>query len=164
LQRDGISAERIRLVREADMRYTGQSMEVRVHAPAGAIDRDFVASLIAAFHATHARTFGYNYAGQQKIELVNVRVSGFGLIDRPQIPQLAAGDTVTTARGTMRPVYFDRAFQDTAIYDRASLPAGCRINGPAVIEEFGSTSVVFPGQTLTVDPHGILVIRSGAEP
>jgi N-methylhydantoinase A len=96
--------------------------------------------------------------------LVNVRVSGFGRIDRPQIPRLAPGDTVIPARKTMRPVYFDGSFGDTAIYDRAALPPGCRVRGPAVIEEYGSTSVVFPGQTLRVDPHGVLIIRSGAEP
>jgi N-methylhydantoinase A len=164
LQRDGIAPDRTRLVREADVRYAGQSTEVRVQAPAGAVDRGFLASLIAAFHAAHARTFGYDYAGQQKIELVNLRVSGFGLIDRPQIPQLAPGDTVIPARKMTRPVYFDGSFGDTAIYDRVALPPGCRVSGPAVIEEFGSTSVVFPGQTLRVGPHGVLIIRSGAEP
>jgi N-methylhydantoinase A len=46
------------------------------------------------------------------------------------------------------------------VFDRASLPPGNQINGPAVIEEFGSTTVVFPGQFVDVDPHGILVIRS----
>jgi N-methylhydantoinase A len=162
LWRDGIARDRIRLVREADVRYAGQSMEVRVQAAAGAIDRDFLAHLIAAFHAAHAKTFGYDYAGQQKVELVNFRVSGFGLIDRPQVPRLPPGETAAVRKAT-RPVYFDGAFQDTAIYDRAALSAGSRVQGPAVIEEFGSTSVVFPGQTLTVDPHGVLIIRSGAE-
>jgi N-methylhydantoinase A len=61
----------------------------------------------------------------------------------------------------MRHVYFDGAFRDTAIYDRAALPPGFRIDGPAVVEEFGSTTVVFPHQRLEVDAHGILVIRAG---
>ena len=43
--------------------------------------------------------------------------------------------------------------------DRAVLPPGWRLEGPAVVEEFGSTTVVFPGQTLEVDPHGILIVR-----
>ena len=93
LERDGIDAARMRLVREADMRYAGQSMEVRVTAPGGAVDAAFLAGLIEAFHAAHLRTFGYNYAGQQKVELVNFCVSGFGLIERPAFPscQRAAG-------------------------------------------------------------------------
>lgn len=160
LERDGIDPARIRVAREADMRYAGQSMEVRVAAPAGAVDAAFLAALIDAFHAAHLRTFGYNYAGEQKIELVNFCVSGFGLIERPDIPKLAARGASTPARKSVRPVYFDGAFRDTPVYDRAVLPAGFRLEGPAVVEEFGSTTVVFPAQHLDVDPHGILIVRS----
>jgi N-methylhydantoinase A len=162
LMRDGIEASRIRLVREADIRYAGQSMEVRVTAPGGAVDASFLAGLIGAFNAAHLKTFGYNYAGQQKIELVNLCVSGFGVIERPQMPKLASREGRPTAK-SQRAVYFGSAFQDTPVYDRASLPPGGRVSGPAVVEEFGSTTVVFPGQTLEVDPHGILVIRSSQE-
>jgi len=159
LERDGIAPARIRITREADIRYAGQSMEVRVGAPSGAIDHAFLAALIDAFHAAHLRTFGYNYAGRQKVELVNLCVSGFGLIERPELPKLAARGGATPARKSARPVYFDGAFRDTPIYDRAVLPPGFRLDGPAVVEEFGSTTVVFPGQTLEVDPHGILIVR-----
>jgi N-methylhydantoinase A len=160
LGRDGIDAARMRIVREADIRYSGQSMEVRVAAPPGAVDKSFLGSLIAAFHAAHLRTFGYNYSGQQKVELVNLCVSGFGLIERPQMPELKRHGGAIPARKSMRPVYFNGALRDTPIYDRASLGPGVRLQGPAVVEEFGSTTVVFPQQELAVDPHGILVIRS----
>jgi len=159
LQRDGIEASRIRLVREADIRYAGQSMEVRVTAPGGAVDELFLSGLIDAFHAAHLKTFGYDYAGKQKIELVNLCVSGFGVIERPRMPKLAAREGRPTAKGS-RAVYFGSAFHDTPVYDRASLPSGGRIDGPAIIEEFGSTTAVFPGQYVEVDPHGILVIRT----
>src|SRR5581483_3891292 len=89
LVQDGIEASRIRLVREADIRYAGQSMEVRVAAPSGPIDAAFLGGLAQAFHTAHLKTFGYHYAGQQKLEFVNFCVSGFGLIDRPTIPKLA---------------------------------------------------------------------------
>jgi N-methylhydantoinase A len=159
LERDGIEPSRIRLVREADIRYAGQSMEVRVTAPGGTVDASFLTGLIGAFNAAHLKTFGYDYAGQQKIELVNLCVSGFGLIDRPQMPKLKerAGNP---APKSDRAVYFGTRFRDTPVFERASLPPGGKIEGPAVIEEFGSTTVVFPGQTVEVDPHGILVIRS----
>ena len=158
LQRDGIEASRIRLVREADIRYAGQSMEVRVTAPGGAIDKAFLSGLIGAFNAAHLKTFGYNYAGRQKIELVNLCVSGFGVIERPGMPRLAerAGKP---APKSSRAVYFGARFVDTPVYDRTLLPSGGRVDGPAVVEEFGSTTVVFPGQYVEVDPHGILVIR-----
>jgi N-methylhydantoinase A len=158
LERDGIEASHVRLVREADMRYAGQSMEVRIVAPGGAVNETFLAGLIDAFHAAHLRTFGYNYAGQQKVEFVNFCVSGFGVIERPSMPKLSAGMAAPAPKNT-RAVYFGQAFQDTPVYDRSLLSSGFTLTGPAVVEEFGSTTVVFPGQTLEVDPHGILVVR-----
>ena len=158
LERDGIERARIRLTREADMRYAGQSMEVRVAAPIGGVDAAFIASLIAAFHAAHLKAFGYDYAGRQKVEIVNFSVSGFGIVDRPRIPKLDKGPSAKP-RCANRAVYFDGAFRDTPIYHRSALAAGFRLDGPAVIEEFGSTSVVFPGQTLEVDVHGILIVH-----
>jgi N-methylhydantoinase A len=158
LERDGIEASRIRLVREADIRYAGQSMEVRVTAPGGSVDEKFLSGLIGAFSAAHLKTFGYNYAGKQKIELVNLCVSGFGLIERPQLPKLAMPSSRPEPKGK-RAVYFGTAFQETPVFDRAALPSGGRVNGPVIVEEFGSTTVVFPGQVVEVDPHGILVIR-----
>jgi N-methylhydantoinase A len=164
LTRDGIERSRMRLVREADVRYAGQSVEVRVTAPSGAIDAKFLAALIDAFNAAHKRTFGYNYAGQQKIEIVNLCVSGFGLIERPELPKLVKRDGATPARKAVRPVYFDGAFRNTPVYDRAALLPALRIEGPAIIEEFGSTTVVFPSQFLEVDPHGVLIVRSSRRP
>jgi N-methylhydantoinase A len=158
LEKDGIPSARITLLREADVRYAGQSMEVRVPAPSGAIDAQFVAGLTDAFHAAHLKTFGYNYAGQQKVEVVNFCVSAFGLIDRPHIPELKKNGA--PAQPVSRSVYFDGQFHDTPVFARASLPAGFTFTGPAIVEEFGSTSVVFAGQKLSVDPHGILIIRA----
>jgi N-methylhydantoinase A len=159
LRRDGIDPARIRLLRQADVRYVGQSMEVRVEAPAGAVDAAFVDRVADAFHAAHRQTFGYDYAGQQKVEFVNFCVSGFGLIERPQLPKLDTVHGSPKPSGT-RAVYFDGAFLDTPIYQRPTLAPGARIDGPAVIEEFGSTTVVFPRQRLEVDPHGILILRA----
>jgi N-methylhydantoinase A len=166
LERDGIERARIRLVREADVRYTGQSMEVRVPAPSGRIDGAFLTGLIAAFHAAHLKTFGYNYPGEQKVELVNFCVSGFGMIDRPSIPKLEPGGG-SAPSPQRRAVYFSGSFRETPVYQRDALFAGLRLEGPAVVEEFGSTTVIFPGQHLEVDAHGILIVRracAGAEP
>ena len=157
LEDDGIARARIRLVREADVRYAGQSMEVRVSAPSGKVDAAFIAATIGAFHAAHLKAFGYNYARRQKVEIVNFCVSGFGMIERPSIPKLAVAEPAKPR--TARPVYFGGAFRETPIYDRSALPAGFRSDGPAVIEEFGSTTVVFPGQRLDVDQHGILIVQ-----
>jgi N-methylhydantoinase A len=158
LLRDGIPMSRIRLVREADVRYAGQSMEVRVTAPAGTVDDGCVKRIIDAFHSAHLKTFGYNYAGEQRVELVNFCVSGFGQIERPAVPRLAV-EMPPPPEPQRRPVYFGGEFRPTPVYQRSTLPPGFRLDGPAVIEEFGSTTVVFPGQHLEVDAHGILVVR-----
>jgi N-methylhydantoinase A len=162
LERDGIARANIRLARECDMRYAGQSMEVRISAPSGPVDGNFIARLIENFNTAHLKTFGYNYAGKQKVELVNFCVSGFGVIDRPSVPKLElAGKTAPQA--AKRKVYFKGAFIETPIYQRGTLGAGFTLNGPAIVEEFGSTTVVFPGQKLEVDPHGILIVRPARE-
>jgi N-methylhydantoinase A len=158
LKEDGIARERIRLVREADIRYIGQSMEVRVVAPGNAVDDSFIASLIGSFHAAHRRTFGYDYKGEQLTEIVNLRVSGFGLIERPSLPKLQRRQARAVSNGA-RNVWFDGSMRETKIYDRAALSVGAKLEGPVIVEEFGSTTVVFPGQQLTVDEHGILILR-----
>lgn len=81
------------------------------------------------------------------------------MIERPTLPRLEPMPGVTPARKSMRKIYFDGGWIDTAIYDRAVLPAAHRLEGPCVVEEFGSTTVVWPGQWLEVDAHGIMVVR-----
>lgn len=159
LKSDGIDAKDIRVLREADVRYLGQSMEVRVPAPAGRFDGRFITGLLDSFHAAHEKAFGYGYRGKQKVEVVNFCVSGFGLIDRPQLPKLPAAAADSARPRTTRHAFFGGRFVETPVYDRKELPAGARVDGPAVIEEFGSTTVVLAGQQLSVDPHGIMVIR-----
>ncbi len=160
LTRDGIDLVHQSYVRQADIRYVGQSMEVRVNAPAGALGPESLDAFAEAFHAAHERTFGYAYRGEQKIEVVNFCLSGFGATERPELPKLPDSDAdPEAARKETRPVFFAGDHRDTPVYDRSGLPAGTRIEGPAVIEEFGSTTVVFPGQNVTVDPHGVLIVR-----
>lgn len=161
LERDGIDRARMRLVREADVRYVGQSMEVRVAIPAGPVTTELVTALTNNFHETHLRTFGYDYRERQRVEIVNWRVSGFGVIARPQLPRIAAGAAAASPHTTRR-AWFSGGWIDTPVYDRATLTYGAVVEGPAIIEEFGSTTVVFPRQRCSVDPHGILIIRSGA--
>ena len=162
LDKDGIAPTKSRSLREADVRYAGQSMEVRVPAPAGEIDAQFVAGLVEAFHAAHLKTFGYNYAGQQKVEVVNFCVSAFGVIDRPEHPALDEIRRGAEARAAGR--FISTANFATRRFSRAPrCRRDLRSTGPAIVEEFGSTTVVFPGQKLTVDPHGILIVRAGGD-
>jgi N-methylhydantoinase A len=160
LDREGFDRSGQIYLRSVDLRYFGQAFEVRVDAPAGPVNKAFAANVLAAFHDAHEGLYGYCYrddpSGSHPVEWVNLRVSGIGPITRPSLTRLPApvGD-LSRARTGRRPVRFDDWLQ-TPVYDRAALALADRIDGPAVIEEFGSTVPVHPGFTVTVDAFGNL--------
>jgi N-methylhydantoinase A len=160
LELQAVTEERRRYVRSADLRYFGQGYEVRVDLPDGEIGRDAVDTAVERFHAAHERLYGYSYRGKQSVEFVNARVTGIGLIERPALsarPQ-AAG---TASAECVRDAFFD-AFVECPVYQRGSLDAGMRLAGPAIVEEYGSTTIVQPGQSVHVDQFGNLLLRPGA--
>jgi N-methylhydantoinase A len=155
------------LERTADVRYFGQAWEVRVEVPAGTLDRALADTVVDRFHLAHERTYGYSYRGAQppqQIEWVNLRVTGVGPIERPVLKPLDRlwDDGVERAQLGCRRVYFDDAFLETPIYGRARLQPGDHLTGPAIVEEFGSTSVVFPRMRASVDGFGNLVLERAA--
>ena len=164
LEKDGIERADVNFIRQADVRYAGQSMEVRVNVPGGDLTDGLVAGIAENFHTAHERIFGYCYRGGQKIELVNYAVSGMGEVNKPALQPLDAGESdAVPVADSVRPVSFGGAFVDTEIFDRAKLAPGMQLTGPVVIEEFGSTTVVFPEQQVTVDAYGILIIKSAQQ-
>ncbi len=162
LDREGFDRDVHVFQRSADLRYDGQAFEVRVDAPAGAVDAEFRSAVVAAFHDAHEQTYGYATRDDPRhpVEWVNLRVSGIGPITRPELPSLATRESgsVHDARSGTRPVFFDGWHADTPVYWRADLRAGDVVAGPAVLEEFGSTVPVHPGFTATVDDHANLVV------
>ena len=150
LDREGFARSEHRYVRTADLRYYGQAFEVRV--PVDGLDaaRD-------AFHDAHEQTYGYSFRDkpEQQVEWVNLRVTGVGPIRRPELAELPPGGGATPT-GT-RQVCFD-GYRETPIYWRPDLGPGDVIEGPAIIEEYGSTVPLHPGFQATVDRFGNLVI------
>jgi N-methylhydantoinase A len=164
LARHGVPPERQRLLRSADMRYQGQAYEVRVDMPGGTVDAATGKQAVEAFHLAHRRAYGYDYRGKQQVEFVNLRVTGLGLIDKPTLREIQpGGPDASVARKGERAVYFEAVgdFQPCPLYDRARLLAGNHISGPAIIEEYGSTTVVFPGQQASVDRFGNVLLTRG---
>jgi N-methylhydantoinase A len=167
LTREGFLAEQMTLLRTADVRYFGQASEVRVDVPSGQLDRVAADGAIARFHAAHEKTYGYSYRASQPpqaIEWVNLRVTGIGPIQRPPLrpaASLLSGGIERACIG-QRSVYFDTGRVDTPIYARAQLQPGDCIAGPAIVEEFGSTTVVFPSLAATVDGFDNLLLRRRA--
>jgi N-methylhydantoinase A len=161
LDREGFAREQHRYVRSADLRYDGQAFEVRVPAPDGPVDAALQAAVVAAFHDEHERLYGYCYRDQPRhaVEWVNLRVSGIGPISRPQLERLPAGDgDPAAARTGSRQVVFDAGPLDTPIYDRDRLSAGDTLDGPAIVEEFGSTVPIHPGFSARVDELANLIV------
>jgi N-methylhydantoinase A len=160
LDREGFPRAQHQFVRSADLRYFGQAFEVRVPVAPEPLDRLLADSVADAFHATHEQLYGYSFRGddRQPVEWVNLRVSGIGPIPRPQLRQVAAGDGDPGGAQTgVRPVFFDD-WVETPVFWRPDLASGDAINGPAVVEEFGSTVPLHPGFTAQVDRLGNLIV------
>ena len=139
------------------MRYVGQSYELTIEV-GDAFDASSADGLEERFHAEHDRMYGFSAPGEPT-ECVSLRVTTVGRIAKPPLRHLEPGDTPEPKE--RRPVYFAETcgYVDCPIYDRYTLPAGARIRGPAVVEEFDSTTVLHPGYVVGVDTHGNLLIE-----
>ncbi|HET6209264.1 MAG TPA: hydantoinase/oxoprolinase family protein [Jatrophihabitans sp.] len=163
LQREGFPAAERRFERSADLRYFGQAFEVRVPVPDGDLDEAVLGTVADAFHRAHRALYGYDFATAtgQPVEWVNLRVSGVGPIRRPELAEYPALGLDPVSG--FRPVCFDGAeYQRTPLYDRAKLSPGDVVDGPAVIEEFGSTVPIHPGFRAELDRYGNLLVTRGA--
>jgi N-methylhydantoinase A len=166
LATEGFAGEDHVFARTADVRYFGQAFEVRVAVPEGPLTHETIGVVAERFHAEHRALYGYDFAddASQQVEVVNLRVSGIGPIRRPAVPTLGEAAELPPPTGR-RPVCFDPrvGYLDTPVHWRPDLRAGHVLDGPVVIEEFGSTVPVHPGFTARVDGYGNLVVtRSGS--
>jgi N-methylhydantoinase A len=161
LASEGVPADRMRFVRQLDVRFVGQSYELTVELPHYPLDADGLAALNAAFRAAHRKAYGYA-ADDEPTELVNVRTTAVGAVRRPARRELAEGgpDSRAALKGR-REVYFHEAGGLTPcdVYDRYKLKAGNRLAGPAIVEEVDSTTVIHPGYAATVDRFGNMLIQ-----
>jgi N-methylhydantoinase A len=151
------------LTRTADLRYYGQAFEVRVPVGAGVFGAGLADAAAEEFHRQHRSLYGYDFRGdpRQRVEWVNLRVTGTGPIPRPRLGRLAAGDgDPVRALTGRRNVVFGRSqlATDTALYWRPRLRAGDVVAGPAIIEEYGATVPVHPGYEADVDKFGNLLV------
>ncbi len=150
LDRQGFAEHRY--LRSADLRYCGQAFEVRVTVGDAGIDE-----VARRFHDEHERLYGYCHRNDP-VEWVNLRVSGIGPIKRPRDVERPPGDgDPARARTGERRVCFEE-WAHVPVYSRELLEPGDVLEGPAVIEEFGSTLPLHPGFTARMDSHGNLVV------
>jgi len=161
-----VPADQVRFARRVDMRYLGQEHTVNVPFPAGAVTDQLLDQVRASFHERHEHL--YTYRLPAPVEFVTFHVTATVAVAKPTPQRIGAarerdGDGRPREKGTRRVNFDASGVIETPIYERASLEAGAIIDGPAIVEEPASTTVVFPAQQARVDDYGNLVITTGAE-
>ncbi len=155
LRDSGLADDDITVRRSAEMRYVGQGHEVEVDVPAGALAPASLESLTAAFEAAYRALYSRTPLGVA-IEALNWRTVLSGPPPDFSIEtsgRAAAGPGAGDVIKKRRPAYFAEAagYVDTPVYDRYRLTPGTHLDGPAIIEERESTTVIGPGARVVVD-------------
>ena len=157
----GFASDRVEVERRADLRFEGQEHTVTVDLAAGWGSGD-AAALRAAFVARHRRLYGHGDP-EAVVELVTVRCRGIVPAEEPRWPPWTVRSNASPR--AERPVFFREAGAtvSTAIYDRDSLAVDQPVIGPAIVEEWTSTTLVPPGWTARTEPLGNLVLARTAD-
>jgi N-methylhydantoinase A len=156
LAADGIPPDRRRSVRIAECRYVGQGFELRAQLPAEALSPDNIGVAIRNFYAAHKQVYGHAFE-DQLVEVVTLRVVASADVDTLRLPDLPKGGR--SDPGEARLYVRDTVFDDgtklpTPRYQRSKLLDGDTVNGPALIVQHNSTTLLPPGYRATVLSHG----------
>jgi N-methylhydantoinase A len=168
--RQGMPADAVAYEYVLDMQYYGQvfSLPISLGALAGEsangnpgrpkVDDGVLAQAEERFHAEHEREYGHADRAQE-VQIVHARVFGRAVVDKPQLRPAQPGPAnASAALLETRPVRFSGNEEDTAIYDRGLLRPGMEFEGPAVVNETSSTTVLPPGMRARVDEFSNIVI------
>ncbi len=157
LVREGFSPGQVSIERFLDLRYVGQSYEIVVPFDAT------VTEAVASFHAAHERQFGYN-SPRERVQVVNVRVKAHsrppGPILEQKLEQRAVAKRATLTPKITRPVIFNingATTQDTALYAREELTPGLSFEGPVIVTQYDTTTVLPPDWQARIDGMGNII-------
>ena len=155
---EAVAPERRRVQLALDLRYRRQNFELTIdaNAPDDPAQIAPLETLLARFYADHDRTYGFHTI-EDPVEVVNIRLTAIGTADTPPP---AAGDGTGAAPTGERAVWFTAEEATVApLYQRAGLAPGAEFVGPAIIDQTDATTVVHPGDRVTVDAAGNLLIE-----
>src|SRR5579863_3443377 len=157
---EGFSADRVKITRLLDLRYPHQGYSLCVPCPAP-FDQTARQTVKQAFDLLHQNVYGQS-APKEDAHIVTFRLQSEITVPRLALPELRRtdGNTARAIKGQRR--LYDttqQKFDKVNVWDREKLVAGDRFEGPAVIEQFDSTTVALAGQMVTVDSTGTLVIE-----
>jgi N-methylhydantoinase A len=160
LRRDGFADDEIRIERALDLRYAGQGYEVTMACTAeqtAALD-----ALRKTFDAEHKALFGH-MAPEEPVEVVSYRVRGVGIVPAVSLPRFEPeGRSLSDALIETRQVRFDGAAVSCPVYQREKLDVGLVLRGPALLDQFDCTTVIWAGQIARVDPWKNLIVTQEA--
>jgi N-methylhydantoinase A len=145
------------VVRQIDVRYFGQSRYMTVEAPTGRWSDEATRTVVDAFNASHEREYGYVMPPHiSQVEFANLRAVASIPIERAQIsaPQERRG-----VPDTRRTHFKGHGFADVPVLERGALQPGASVEGPALIEQIDTLTVLPPGVVAEVEENGNLVIR-----
>jgi N-methylhydantoinase A len=156
--REGVDPGRVRFLRYGNLRYENQEHGVEVPLPDGPIDAAAVMRIAETFHVSYERE--YTYRLDAPVEFVGAHVVAIAEVGKLAPAMLTTtGRTVEDARKGRREVdYATEGVHRADVYDGGLLEPGMRLEGPAVVELEASTAVVHPGNELTVDDYGNLIV------
>jgi N-methylhydantoinase A len=158
---EGFSAGQAKITRLIDLRYPHQGYSLCVPCPAP-FDEVARQTVKYAFDTLHQNVYGQS-APNENAEIVTFRLQSEIAVPRLALPELTHSDGNVAARAIkgQRPLYdtAQQRFNNVNVWDRAKLLAGDRFEGPAVIEQFDSTTIALAGQTVSVEANGTLVIE-----
>ncbi len=160
MDRDAVPGRPVMTAKSVEVRYVGQSYELEVPLSGDNVDDAAIARVIEDFHTLHERVYGHRDS-DDLVELVTLRVV---LSQAPG--RVPGGAALVTAEGAPSPratrkAYFPEAegLIDTPIYDRNALGAGSVLQGPAIVQQLDTTTVVYPDTSASIDDHGNLIIE-----
>jgi N-methylhydantoinase A len=163
LAAEGFPDDEIQLRYFLDMRYKGQGYENPVPVSGLPLTGESLARYRQDFDAIHEQCHGHA-APDQPVEVVNYRLQAIGVVPPVAMPVIGdAAESAESAQVGSRKAYFPAVGQEPAevpVYSREKLRAGHRFTGPAIVEQYDSTTVVCPGQAATVDRYGNLVVTT----
>jgi N-methylhydantoinase A len=158
--RDCVPTEKRRMLREGDLRYVGQGYELKVDIPDGPLDAAALDQVWQAFHERHRAEYGHEFE-DAPIEIVTVKLRGLGEVDKLGMPPEATGTAGAEPVGQGQCVFrIDDVLQsfETLYFDRTALPLGPSMQGPAILLQTDSTTVVPPDWRFEVDRFANVVM------
>jgi N-methylhydantoinase A len=159
LDAEGFRLDRRAIRRTVDMRYRGQNHELPVAVPGGRLNPTAIATVIDDFYDAHEQAYGYAARGEPA-EFVTFRVEALGLMEKAPLqrePVDVMHAPTAAIIGTRRTILDEP--RHTSVYDRGALRPGHWLDGPAIIEQMDSTTLVLAGQIARVDGLRNLVVE-----